>query len=70
MWLAPEPAEPFQALTGLVWHRFPECSSYGGVHPDVIPHLTVGSTRLGDLAALRRATVDVQVKLPISAEID
>lgn len=55
MWLAPEPAEPFRALTELVWHRFPECPPYGGVHPDVVPHLTVGSTRLGELAALRRA---------------
>ena len=70
LWLAPEPAEPFRALTELVWRRFPECPPYGGAYPDVIPHLTVGSTRLGDLAALRRAAVDVEAKLPISAAID
>jgi 2'-5' RNA ligase len=70
VWLDPDPAEPFRALTELVWRRFPECPPYGGAHPEVVPHLTVGSTRLGDLSALRRAAVDVQTKLPVHGEID
>jgi 2'-5' RNA ligase len=70
VWLSPEPAEPLRTLTELVWRRFPECPPYGGAFADVIPHLTVGSTRLGDLAALKRAAVDVQTKLPISTTID
>jgi 2'-5' RNA ligase superfamily len=70
VWLAPDPAEPFRALTGLVWDRFPECPPYGGAHPDVIPHLTVGSTRRGELSALRRAAADVRGNLPIRARVD
>jgi len=70
VWLAPEPDGPFQALTAAVWHRFPDHPPYGGSYPDVIPHLTVGSTRRGDLASLRRAATDVQTALPITAWID
>jgi hypothetical protein len=70
VWLAPDPAEPFRALTGLVWARFPECPPYGGAHPEVIPHLTVGSTRRGELSALRRAAADVRGQLPVRADVD
>ncbi|WP_245589752.1 2'-5' RNA ligase family protein [Amycolatopsis balhimycina] len=70
VWLAPDPAEPFRALTRLVWSRFPECPPYGGAHPEVIPHLTVGSTRRGELSALRRAAADVRGQLPVRADVD
>jgi hypothetical protein len=70
VWLAPDPAEPFRALTDLVWTRFPECPPYGGAHPEVIPHLTIGSTRRGELAALRRAAADVRGQLPVRAGVD
>ncbi|WP_116200291.1 2'-5' RNA ligase family protein [Amycolatopsis circi] len=69
-WLAPDPAEPFRTLTELVWHRFPEYPPYGGAHAELIPHLTVGSTRLGDHSALRRAAAEVRSKLPIRDEIN
>lgn len=42
LWLSPEPADPFRALTYAVWQRFPQCPPYGGEHPTVTPHLTVG----------------------------
>ena len=42
LWLAPEPDQPFRALTAAVWARFPDYPPYGGGHADVIPHLTVG----------------------------
>src|SRR5438477_7549736 len=41
LWLAPEPAEPFVALTGAMVARFPGWQPYGGVFKSVIPHLTV-----------------------------
>jgi 2'-5' RNA ligase len=69
-WLAPDPGEPFRVLTELVWRKFPECPPYGGAHLELVPHLTLGSTRLGSLAALRRAATDVQAKLPIRGEVD
>jgi 2'-5' RNA ligase len=40
-WLAPEPAEPFTALTELIVARYPDYPPYEGVHDVVIPHLTV-----------------------------
>jgi hypothetical protein len=39
--LFPSPAEPFKALTYTVVERYPEYPPYGGVFPEVIPHLTV-----------------------------
>ena len=42
LWLAPDPAEPFRALTASVAAAFPEHPPYEGAHDDVVPHLTVG----------------------------
>lgn len=43
VWLAPDPNNPFRALTTAVWQRFPETPPFGGQFPDVVPHLTVGN---------------------------
>jgi 2'-5' RNA ligase len=40
-WLAPEPSQPFSALTDLIAARFPAYPPYEGAHEEVIPHLTV-----------------------------
>lgn len=50
VFLEPEPASAFSALTDAVVRRWPELPPYGGVHPEVVPHLTVGD-QLGDGAA-------------------
>jgi hypothetical protein len=42
VWLAPEPAGPFRALTAAVYAAFPQHPPFGGAFQDVIPHLTVG----------------------------
>jgi 2'-5' RNA ligase len=64
-WLAPEPAEPFQALTEEISSRYPEYPPYEGIHDEVIHHLTVaeGGTELQD-------EVDAALTpgLPIEAE--
>jgi hypothetical protein len=60
IYLAPEPAEPFRALTERLVAAFPQCPPYGGAFADIVPHVTldqrsdqvsVESTRnrLGDL---------------------
>ncbi len=41
VFLSPEPAEPFAALTRLLWRRWPECPPFGGAYPEIVPHLTV-----------------------------
>jgi hypothetical protein len=56
VWLHPEPSEPFAELTRAVWARWPDHPPYGGIHDDVIPHLTVSET-----------PVDVDFALPIHA---
>ena len=41
VYLAPEPAERFVALTKALVARWPEQQPYGGDYPEIIPHLTV-----------------------------
>jgi 2'-5' RNA ligase superfamily len=41
LYLAPEPAEPFRALTSAVHERWPDHPPYGGAFETVIPHVTV-----------------------------
>ncbi|SDT63001.1 2'-5' RNA ligase family protein [Jiangella sp. DSM 45060] len=41
VYLAPEPADPFRALTEALVAAFPQCPPYGGEFPDVVPHLTL-----------------------------
>lgn len=69
-WLAPEPDAPFRTLTRAVCGRFPDHAPYRGAHPDVVPHLTVGSTDAGGLRSLRQAAAEVQATLPVTARID
>ena len=67
LWLAPEPADPFVALTAAVAAAFPAYPPYGGAHDEVIPHLTVGHD--APEARLRDAEADVLPRLPVSADI-
>jgi 2'-5' RNA ligase superfamily protein/aminoglycoside-2''-adenylyltransferase len=41
LYLAPEPVEPFVALTEALWAHWPEHPPYDGAYDTVIPHLTV-----------------------------
>jgi hypothetical protein len=43
-WLHPEPSQPFSDLTNAVWRRWPDCPPYGGIHDDVVPHVTIAKT--------------------------
>jgi 2'-5' RNA ligase len=64
-WLAPEPAEPFKALTELIFDRYPNYPPYEGIHDEVIPHLTVAT---GDSAAQDEVEAALTPHLPIEAE--
>jgi 2'-5' RNA ligase len=66
VWLAPEPAEPFVALTTAVQERF-GLAPYGGEH-EPCPHLTVGND--APLARLRAAAAQVAAGLPVEASIE
>jgi hypothetical protein len=65
VWLGPCDPAPFTALTELVFTSFPSCPPYGGQHPEVIPHLTIGAT--GTPQVLRAAADSVRPCLPIRA---
>ena len=67
LWLAPEPAERFRALTVAVSEAFPAYPPYGGEHTDVVPHLTVGHG--AEVAELREAEEQVLTHLPIRVDV-
>jgi 2'-5' RNA ligase len=54
VWLAPEPPEPFVALTELFAAAFPDHPPYGGAHDEIVPHLTLGFGTEGVLGRLAR----------------
>jgi 2'-5' RNA ligase len=41
VWLAPEPAEPFVALTRAIWAAFPDHPPYGREDDELEAHLTI-----------------------------
>jgi hypothetical protein len=67
LWLAPEPAAPFRALTTAVFQAFPDSPPYGGQYEGLAPHLTVGSRGTPD--QLRAIERDVLTHLPISMDV-
>lgn len=69
VWLAPEPDEPFRALTQAVSAAFPGYPPYGGSYKDPVPHLTIGDRPAGGVSELRAAEADVLRRLPIQAVI-
>jgi hypothetical protein len=69
LWLAPEPAEPFRALTAAVHGAFPQYPPFGGVFLTVIPHLTIGDRPEGGPSELRAADAEVRSALPIRTNV-
>ena len=69
VWLAPQPAEPFRALTRAVSAAFPDYPPYGGGYDDVVPHLTVGHRPAGQVTELLEAEADVLRRLPVQAHV-
>lgn len=67
VWLAPEPAGPFVALTAAVRDRFGLAPYEGAYGSEVVPHLTVGHD--APPARLRTAAAAVEAGLPVRAEI-
>src|ERR1700722_11948253 len=65
LWLAPEPDRPFRALPTALHATSPRYPPFGGVYPDLVPHLTVGDRPPGGLVALEVAQADVEADLPV-----
>jgi hypothetical protein len=63
--LVPEPADPFVALTRLLWDEWPECPPFGGVYDVVAPRLTVAhDPGPADRSAIQAA---IGPRLPLAA---
>lgn len=69
LWLRPEPDGPLRALTQAVWTAFPTHPPYGGVHSEVVPHLTVGETLRDSVARLREAEGELLRALPLTTRL-
>jgi 2'-5' RNA ligase len=67
LWLAPEPADPFIALTTAVRQAFPDYLPYGGTHTDVVPHLTIGQDQPYRL--FESAHRAIEPSLPFTARV-
>lgn len=63
-WLAPEPDQGFRELTQLIFDRYPDYPPYGGIHEDVIPHLTVAA---GDSSIQEEVEAALTPRLPVAA---
>jgi 2'-5' RNA ligase len=68
LWLAPEPAVAFVAMTEALVRAFPEFRPYDGAFAEIVPHLTVAIGR--DPALLDGIERDLAPTLPISARAD
>ena len=64
LYLEPSDPLPLAALTAAVEDLFPEYPIYGGAHPEVHPHLTVGHSQPREV--LRAAERDVLEMLPVT----
>src|SRR3954453_16077366 len=67
VWLAPDPPDPFRALTTAVAARFPRAQPYGGAFADIVPHLTLGHDH--PVHALNAASAAVEPHLPIRGRV-
>lgn len=67
IYLAPEPATPFAALTGAIAAEWPERPPYGGAYDVVTPHLTIADGV--DTPTMDAIDRDVRPKLPVRAHL-
>lgn len=68
LWLAVEPAGPFQERTAALVAEFPTYLPYGGIFADPVTHLTVGAYAPVD--ALRAAAREIAPRLTTAARVD
>jgi hypothetical protein len=65
LYLAPEPGEPFIAMTEALWRRFPDRPPYGGAYDAIVPHVTLA---LGNEPA--GLAEHVEQRLPVRGSVE
>ena len=68
LYLAPEPAAPFAALTEAIATAWPEHPPYEGAHDTIVPHLTVAESK-ADEPLLTRIAAQVEPHLPLATAV-
>jgi 2'-5' RNA ligase len=68
LYLAPEPAEPFIALTRALMARWPQLADHAGERKQVVPHLTVTTSR--PPRVFHAVNMALAPQLPVSVRID
>lgn len=61
LYLAPQPGEPFAALTGSIYRAFPDYPPFAGKFTTVVPHVTVAHA---DEPQLCEIEVELKIALP------
>ena len=67
LYLRPEPAEPFVAMTDALADAFPEFPPYGGGFDAIVPHATVAQADDETLAAIESELI---TQLPVQARVE
>lgn len=67
LYLAPDPAASFRALTESVVERWPETPPFGGQFAEIVPHLTVAQGQ--DDTVLDEAEAGLRERLPVVARV-
>lgn len=67
LYLAPEPVEPFTALTNAFMVRWPEHPPYDGSFTEIVPHLTVAMT---SGASFEDLADELRGGLPVASRAD
>jgi 2'-5' RNA ligase len=67
LYLRPEPAETFIAMTEALASAFPEFPPYGGEFDEVVPHVTVAQAEDAVLAAIDDELI---AQLPVRARVE
>ncbi|HZC28969.1 MAG TPA: 2'-5' RNA ligase family protein [Gaiellaceae bacterium] len=65
LYLQPEPARPFVALTQTIHERWPEYPPYEGAYDEIIPHLTVAAGPEPE-----RAEAEIAAQLPLTTRAE
>src|SRR5436190_15407498 len=67
LYLAPEPAEPFVAMTEALGRAFPDFPPYGGEFDEIVPHLTIAQ---GDDSLLDAIEAELTEELPLETRVE
>jgi 2'-5' RNA ligase len=67
LYLRPEPAKPFTAITEALIEAFPEFPPYGGAFEEIVPHVTVAQ---GDDEILAAAERELATQLPVAIRVE